>query len=610
MNRLRPFPAWLAALALAAADPGLTAQEPAFPPLPEIPAGGVELVAPADIAKATLSSGPDVRGRHLGGAASPGATAWQVEVLRPLPNAWSAKLAVPVRGTIRAGDSCLLAFHARATGNHGGTAGGTVQVDGSPAGTYAKALAHEFEVGTGWHLVLVPFPAMQDLTETSGQISFLVGTRAQSLEIANTRLWNFGANTPVARLPRSPVSYAGREPGAPWRKQALERVEKIRKADFLLTVTDAAGKPLPGASLTIRQRRHDFGFGSAVVAYWLNHPSANGARYREIVDEYFSRVVLENDLKEHGWRAGLKTDPPDPFYRREWTENALDWLAARHIQTRGHCLTWGVFDSTTEPFRKDPAKLRARLLEHLAEVVPAVGAKVIEWDAINHPASWSPSNRLELALGPGYYVEVMRRAVETGRVPMWLNEDQVYRPGRQQEEYFAVAKRLVDAGVPPAGLGIQGHFHCSFLPSPAEMLRVSDRFAALVPRLQVTEFDIMANGDEALQADWLRDCLIMAFSHPAYTGFQLWGFWEPTVVRKEAMPWKADWSERAHARVWKTWVGEYWRSQSSGLTDEGGRFRFRGYHGRYTVGVDLPGKRCFTEVVLNAGSNKATVATE
>ena len=69
-----------------------------------------------------------------------------------------------------------------------------------------------------------------------------------------------------------------------------------------------------------------------------------------------------------------------------------------------------------------------------AEGAAAVGDRVIEWDAINHPASWSPTNRITNVTGPTLYPDLMRHARSLSSVPMWLNEDQVFRPGRQQEE--------------------------------------------------------------------------------------------------------------------------------------------------------------------------------
>lgn len=569
---------------------------------PRLPAGGKPLLV-AGSGEARIIGAPEVSATPANWEEVPGGKGVAIVTRKAFPNPWNAQVWFPFQGVIESSDACLLWFYARSPA---GTAEGTVQVESREPGAYAKALAHDFQVGKDWTLVLVPFPAMQAVAAGQGSISLHLGRAAQQIDIAGLALHTFGNKVALTELPRPALSYPGRETDAKWRKEALERIEAKRKGDFVITVVDAAGKPVTGATVSVDLRRHEFGFGSAVTADWLNRPGKDGAMYREIVDSYFSRVVLENDLKEKGWRLGKQT-PPDGQFRQEWTMQALDWLARRNIETRGHCLTWGVFDPTNEHLKGDPAALKARLVEHMDEVVPAIGHRVVEWDVINHPASWSPTNRIDTVLGPSLYPDLMRRARRLSTVPMWLNEDQVFRPGRQQEAFHDAAKSLVDAGLAPDGLGLQGHFHCSFLPAPEEMLRVSDRFAKLVPRLQITEFDILANGDERLQADWFRDCLIMAFSHEAYTGFQTWGFWERTVVRKEAMPWKADWSERPLAKVWKTWIGDYWDTRASGSSDAAGKFTFRGYRGRYSVIVGTPDGQKHAEFVLGRGCGTAEV---
>src|SRR5215216_180336 len=55
----------------------------------------------------------------------------------------------------------------------------------------------------------------------------------------------------AATLPLK-LDYKGREANAPWRKEAEARIERSRKADLSLTVTDAAGQPLPDAELSIK----------------------------------------------------------------------------------------------------------------------------------------------------------------------------------------------------------------------------------------------------------------------------------------------------------------------------------------------------------------------
>lgn len=578
-----------------------------IPPLPKLPKGGLPLVMPADAASVKITGAPEVSIISSSWKEVPGALGLQIHSRKAHPNPWNAGVSFPFKPAIAGGDVGLWWFYARKSpGFTAKRAGGSVLVGGGQGKDYAKAVMHDFELGTSWSLVLVPFPALQSVPAGQGSVSIHLGELAQQIDIAGLSLLNFGNRVALADLPQPALTYPGREPDAAWRKAALQRIESTRKGDFRIRVIDSNGRAVPAASVSVDLRRHEFGFGSAVTAAWLNRPGPDGAMYREIVDRYFSRVVLESDLKEMGWKKGIAV-PHDKEFLRENTLRALDWLEQRDIDVRGHCLTWGVFDEFTTPLKKDPAALRKHMLDHMSDILPAIGHRVIEWDAINHPASWSPTNRITNVTGPTLFPDLMRHARSLSSVPMWLNEDQVFRPGRQQEDYYQETKGLIAAGQAPDGLGIQGHFHCSFLPGPEEMLRISDRFAKLVPKLQITEFDILANGDEKLQADWFRDCMIMAFSHPAYTGFQTWGFSERTVLRKEAMPWKADWSERPLVSIWKNWVGGYWHTQVQGKTDPSGQLKFRGYHGRYTVAVETAAGRRVSQVLLNPTHLETTV---
>lgn len=64
----------------------------------------------------------------------------------------------------------------------------------------------------------------------------------------------------------------------------------------------------------------------------------------------------------------------------------------------------------------------------------------IKWDAINHPASWSPTNRIDTVAEPTLYPDIMRHAKSLSTKPIWLNKDQVIRPGRQQAEHLTETK--------------------------------------------------------------------------------------------------------------------------------------------------------------------------
>jgi GH35 family endo-1,4-beta-xylanase len=214
-----------------------------------------------------------------------------------------------------------------------------------------------------------------------------------------------------------------------------------------------------------------------------------------------------------------------------------------------------------------------------------VGDRVTEWDAVNHPVAWGGAEMLG-AKGPPLdtlSMDVFHEARRLTTLPLLINEDQLFRPGIQQDKTFELLEKLKRDGVRVDGLGNQAHFNSSFLPSPEELMRVTDRFTAVVPRQVVTEFDIVTRGDEQLAADYLRDCLIACFSHPAYEGFMLWGFWEGRHWIPEAALWRKDWSVKPIGLAWEEWTTKRFHTRVTLTTDDQGRISWRGYKGTYRI---------------------------
>lgn len=553
-------------------------------PIINIPAGGRDLL-PLDSkagARAVLPKDPGIATvETLRTNDAPWAEFWRFDITKQPANSWSVQLGATVSGAIRKGDKCLLIFYARAVE---GKASGAANVEVRNPPEYPKLGTTEFKVGTKWEPVVMPFVASEDGPEGKCGVAIHLGREVQKIDLGGLRLLNYGPDFPKEKLPYPYVRYEGREADAPWRKEAFARIEKHRKGDFTLTIVDKDGAPVPNADVHAVLKRHAFGFGSAVTAKWLNDPSPEGERYRAIVDECFSRVVFENDLKPFAWEAAKDPDTKGSF-RKEWLDKSFAWLAERHFSVRGHYLCWAPFEPWSEKLKENPQAIRDKVMSYMHEILPAIGDRVTEWDALNHPAGWEKGICIDTVTGMDFYTEVFKEARKLTKLPLWINEDQVFRPGRQQEEYFTIIEKLLADGVKIDGIGNQAHFHSSFLPSPAEMLANSDRFAKLVPALQLTEFDVTTNGDEQLAADFTRDILITTFSHPAYTGMVMWGFWEGAHWKPETALWRQDWSEKPAAKVWRDLVCRQWRTDVTVKTDAEGRAKLRGFFGRYEITV-------------------------
>jgi len=141
---------------------------------------------------------------------------------------------------------------------------------------------------------------------------------------------------------------------------------------------------------------------------------------------------------------------------------------------------------------------------------------------------------------------------------------------------------------------------------PATLLTALDRFAALGLPIQITEFDVDTT-DEALQADYLRDFLTAAFSHPAIESILMWGFWEGRHWRPDAALWRRDWSLKPNGEAWIDLVTQQWWTNTSGQTDAGGTFRVRAFRGEHDVRVSAGDRAQQSLVVLNAESAVARI---
>ncbi len=541
------------------------------------PPGGGDLVDAAARVSARVNGGNSAV--HIRVSNSPFTEATRVTVIHPSPDQpWDTSLAVPIISkTVKKNDRLLVSYMARCASGGSGRVTAKLQFSSPP---YTSAgMTDAAMPGDTWEQINQPFIASTDIPEGKGELILMLGDQKQSTEIAAIRVLNYGPDFDLTKLPRQKSTYEGREVTAPWRGKALARIEKIRMADYSMQVIGADGKPLANTPVTVFLHRHAFGFGTCVTRGMLTVEGSDGERYREIVKRTCSRVVFENDLKPDTF--------PDDEKGRDQLDDSFRWLKTNDISIRGHYLIQEAVDGWTHSRLGDPEKLRKTYMESIRERIAFVGDRVTEWDAVNHPIGWGGAELLGEKGGPlaALSMDVFHEARRLTSLPICINEDQLFRPGPQQDKTYELLAKLKRDGVRVDGLGNQAHFNSSFLPSPEELLRVTHRFAAVVPKQVITEYDVVTNGDEQLAADYLRDSLIACFSHSAYDGFLLWGFWEGSHWIPEAALWKKDWTIKAAGKIWEEWVGKRWQTRKTLTTNANGEIAWRGFKGVYQLEV-------------------------
>jgi endo-1,4-beta-xylanase len=393
---------------------------------------------------------------------------------------------------------------------------------------------------------------------------------------------------------------------ANWRVAAERRIEQHRKADFVITVTDTQGRPVQNASVTVTMKRHQFGFGALIgTSRWEDRPNPEDARrHLRLVEERFNKAVTI-------------LNPAEPS-----SNQALDWLSERGIRVRGHYLMWApvqpergrlgqpgnvIGTPLPEIEKLDDARrsaIRQAAFAHIDRLLAFAGPRVAEWDAINHIANDSHV-RFSDIFGTQIYADVIRHARERApHAQMWVNEGNVLTAGNRQEKYHAMIAELIALGTKPDGIGFMSHFREGEITPPAEIYRRLERFAALVPNLQLTELDIDTD-DEQLQADTMRDVLTIAFSHPAVSGIVMWQIWGAGAGNKTL--WRADWSIKPAGQVWLDLVFNQWWTEAKGVTDVNGRFSLRGFLGEYDISLKADGQSKTIRARIPRGGTASTI---
>ena len=484
--------------------------------------------------------------------------------------------------------------------------------------------AGDFSVPKSWTRVHFPLVATRDFGDTDQlKLMWTFGHTAQVVEIGGIAAVDYGPGVDPHALPHAalPLDYAGREPNAPWRKAALARIDKYRKSDLRVIVTDAAGHPVRGAAVRVAMTRHAFLWGSSTPVGML--PGQHVKPY----NADFQRTAGASD-------ADKKT-LQDTFLRLFNAVNAsvtwAVWAGADDRISQGDILAglkWfhdhdvPVLDSQVvypSPEFTAPAVRPLMTPAHAPEFKAAVDGWIKE--QLSPPlgdylSSVEIANEIE---GRPQYTDVLGRDAVAGwfktaqavnpkigreiNGPYSLGQQSVTTQGRGAawpttdglQYYFDLISYLKRQGAPIQYVGFQNHGGLG-MPGPEAVLKSLDQFTTLDLPLEVTEFEVTLQdgadpAQRRYQADYVRDYLTAVFSHPSVRAVLLQDFWQPGAWQYEGASafFNADWSANPHEKAYEDLVLHQWWTNAEGKTGTSGAYSVRGFLGDYNVTVTAGG---------------------
>lgn len=436
-----------------------------------------------------------------------------------------------------------------------------------------------------WRHALFPVKIPSELSAGAAQMVVRAGFGPQTVEIGDVALISLGREVKPWTLKRTPMEYGGQSGDAAWRQEARERIEKIRKGDFSLRLTDAAGRPLANRRIRLKLAAHDYRFGSTLNDRFLL-PGQD--RYQPAYGEKASSGLFNTGSLENSMKWPLQVDPANGPV----VDAALAWMRDRGWHVRGHVLVWPSWKhspASLQAFRDKPEALRAAIAERVAATAARYRGRVHDWDVINEP--FTNHDFMDI-LGREAMADWLRIARENAPdARLFINDfDLLTRPGTGNPKiayYDELLPFLRSKDAPLDGFGFQAHF-LGILTPLDHVKTMIDRFAAGNLGIQITELTVNIPDEEA-QARYARDILMLAFSHPSVDLVQTWGFWEGRMFEPEAAMYRHDWTPKPLLKALSSLFNETFTTDITAVTDADGRVAFRGFYGSYALSpVDRP----------------------
>lgn len=246
--------------------------------------------------------------------------------------------------------------------------------------------------------------------------------------------------------------------------------------------------PVAPVPTTLRAAAGSLLVGVAVNSSMAAERDTLGAR---LAGEQFSAVTPENVLK---WDT---VHPRPGVFDFERSDQLVAFAERNGQAVIGHVLVWHqqtprwVFqDSSGNPVSRDT--LLDRMREHIQTVVGRYRGRVLGWDVVNEAVDDEGNLRRtpwQAIIGDDYVARAFVYAHEADPNAELYYNDYSLENAPKRQAAVALVQRLMAAGVPITGVGIQGHDHMDW-PTLAQEDSTIAAFAALGLKVPITELDI------------------------------------------------------------------------------------------------------------------------
>ena len=345
--------------------------------------------------------------------------------------------------------------------------------------------------------------------------------------------------------------------------KARQNIEKYRKGDASVILTDSKGNPVKNVKVEINQTTQDFLFGN--LSEEIFRLSADDAAKFQ---SKFTGLFNYTELTVKWWNYEREQGKP------AWQElqAKLDWCKQNGITPKGHTLGWTHVAGTPPWLMKLPIEMANDLYKaRIQNLVGGFKDQITMWDVVNEPINtitWEMALKDTIAdakidEGSRYNVEgitLEQFAPWVEKSYKWahqadpegdfhINEFYILSKPETRDKYYQFIKLLQTRDMPLNGIGIQAHEPREMWFSPLDIVAAYQKFDELGVPLHITEFIPQSSGKnitggwregvwtEDAQAEFAEQFYILSFGHPNMKSIHWWGLSDRISGSKTADYW-------------------------------------------------------------------------
>jgi len=422
------------------------------------------------------------------------------------------------------------------------------------------------------------------------------------------------------------------------KKRVNDGIEKYRKANATITVTNKYGTPVKNAEIIVNQIKHEFKYGANLFMLDELETEEKNELYKKHMSAFGNIATLpfywDSTEPEKGKTRYAKDSVK--LYRRPPIDLCMEFCEKHGIEPREHALAYDhffpkwLYDASIDEIKEALEKRYREISERYAKKIPTIEVtNEMEWDRGATALYDDPDYVLWCFKLAEKYFPDNQLVINEHTRSAWADKC------RTTDKYYAYTEANLLKGAKIDAIGMQYHMFCRredeydytrLYYNPENLYRHMDLYANLGKPLQITEITVPAYSwdaeDEAIQAEIIEHLYKIWFSHPSVEQIVYWNMVDGYAYVADPDPEKIkrsqgdmtlgenyyyggllrfDMSPKPAYHTIKNLFDKVWRTNESLISDDSGKAKFRGFCGEYEVTVN--GKKHVVNLSKNTDNN-------